>query len=128
MPPSFDGHSRHPVPRFTVLDEDDKARLGAFFAALADVLWPALVPGAHLFIAANPLLSHLVYAPLIDRGFEKRVARSTAAQPLARVQGEQAALGAAIALQPPWLVHRMALSGRSDGDHRTWEAGGRLAS
>ena len=98
MPPSFDGHSRRPVPRFTVLDEDDKARLGAFFAALAEALWPTLVPGAHLFIAANPLLSHIVYAPLIGRGFEKRGARSAAAQSLARVEGEQAALGAAIAL------------------------------
>ena len=30
------------------------------------------MPGAHVFIAANPLLSHLVYQPLIEAGFEKR--------------------------------------------------------
>jgi site-specific DNA-methyltransferase (adenine-specific) len=35
-------------------------------------LMPALVPGAHVFIATNPLVSHLVYLPLIRAGFEKR--------------------------------------------------------
>ncbi|MFQ5807222.1 MAG: DNA methyltransferase [Phycisphaerae bacterium] len=31
-----------------------------------------LVPGAHVFIATNPLVSHLVYEPFIVAGFEKR--------------------------------------------------------
>ena len=31
-----------------------------------------MVPGAHLFIATNPLVSYLVYEPLISAGFEKR--------------------------------------------------------
>ena len=31
-----------------------------------------LVPGAHVFIATNPLVSHLVYEPFIAAGFEKR--------------------------------------------------------
>ena len=31
-----------------------------------------LVPGAHIFIATNPLLSHHVYVPLMEAGFEKR--------------------------------------------------------
>ena len=31
-----------------------------------------MVPGAHVFIATNPLLSHLVYVPLLEAGFEKR--------------------------------------------------------
>ena len=31
-----------------------------------------LVPGAHVFIATNPLVSYLVYEPFIAAGFEKR--------------------------------------------------------
>lgn len=72
IPPSFDGCQRSPLPRFTVLTDRDKDRLRSFFASLARVLMPVLVPGAHVFIAANPLVSYLVYEPLIAAGFEKR--------------------------------------------------------
>lgn len=72
IPPSFDGCERSPLPRFTVLTPDDRARLHAFFARLGDCLMRVMVPGAHLFIATNPLVSYLVYEPLIRAGFEKR--------------------------------------------------------
>lgn len=72
IPPSFDGCRRRPVPRFTVLTDDDKQALGAFFSNLAQRLMPVLVPGAHVFIATNPLVSYLVYQPFIEAGFEKR--------------------------------------------------------
>ncbi|MEK6602909.1 MAG: hypothetical protein AABY69_00720, partial [Nitrospirota bacterium] len=72
IPPSFDGCQRMPLPRFTVLDGHDRTRLRAFFKQLAERLLPVLVPGAHVFIATNPLVSHLVYGPFIDAGFEKR--------------------------------------------------------
>ncbi len=72
IPPSFDGHTRRPLPRFTVLGDSDRARLRDFFARLARALMPVLVPGAHVFIATNPLVSHLVYAPFVASGFEKR--------------------------------------------------------
>ena len=72
IPPSFDGCQRRPVPRFTVLSEHDKGALRTFFSRLADGLMPVLVPGAHVFIATNPLVSHLVYEPFIEAGFEKR--------------------------------------------------------
>lgn len=72
IPPSFDGCKRSPLPRFTVLTEKDKCALRSFFARLAELLVPALVPGAHVLIATNPLVSYLVYEPFIEAGFEKR--------------------------------------------------------
>ena len=72
IPPSFDGRRRRPLPRFTVLSDGEKKALRAFFSQLAESLTPALVPGAHVFIATNPLVSHLVYGPFVAAGFEKR--------------------------------------------------------
>jgi len=72
IPPSFDGHQRQPLPRFTVLTHEDRARLRGFFRRLAQRLLPALVPGGHVFIATNPLVSDLVYEPFMSAGFEKR--------------------------------------------------------
>jgi site-specific DNA-methyltransferase (adenine-specific) len=72
IPPSFDGCKRNPLPRFTVLNELDRDRLRKFFTRFAEHAWCVLVPGGHVFIATNPILSHLVYVPLLDAGFEKR--------------------------------------------------------
>ncbi|MBM3333087.1 site-specific DNA-methyltransferase [Candidatus Sumerlaeota bacterium] len=72
IPPSFDGCQRSPLPRFTVLRKEDKDGLRLFFRELANKLMRVLVPGAHVFVATNPLLSHLVYEPFIAAGFEKR--------------------------------------------------------
>jgi site-specific DNA-methyltransferase (adenine-specific) len=72
IPPAFDGHSRSPLPRFTVLSPNDKVALRRFFTRLAGRLMPILVPGGHVFVATNPLVSHLVYEPFIAAGFEKR--------------------------------------------------------
>ncbi len=79
IPPSFDGCQRTPLPRFTVLTEDDKNEMKRFFWRLANLLRKVLVPGGHVFIATNPLLSYLVYEPFISVGFEKRgeIARTT---------------------------------------------------
>ena len=72
IPPSFDGCTRSPLPRFTILDKTDHDALRSFFSNFAHEAMRVLVPGAHVIIATNPLLSHLVYLPLIDAGFEKR--------------------------------------------------------
>jgi DNA modification methylase len=72
IPPSFDGCKRSPVPRFTILDESERSALRLFFAEFANHAMRVLVPGAHIMIATNPLLSHLVYLPLMEAGFEKR--------------------------------------------------------
>src|SRR5450432_4272418 len=72
IPPSFDGAKRSPLPRFTVLTDRDKLEMRTFFVRFARQIARILVPGAHVFIAANPLLSHLVYQPMLEAGFEKR--------------------------------------------------------
>jgi len=72
IPPAFDGCQRSPVPRFTVLTGGDQDALRGFFAEFARLALRVLVPGGHLFIATNPLLSHHVYLPMIEAGFEKR--------------------------------------------------------
>ena len=72
IPPTLDGNERSPLPRFTVLGDEEKLALGRFFAALGRELLRVLVPGGHLFIASNPLLSQLVWSSFVNAGFEKR--------------------------------------------------------
>jgi DNA modification methylase len=72
IPPTFDGQQRNPLPRFTTLTERDLSRLQIFFSTLAERLLPVLVPGAHVFIATNPLVSHIIDNAFISKGFEKR--------------------------------------------------------
>jgi site-specific DNA-methyltransferase (adenine-specific) len=72
IPPSFDGAKRRPLPRFTVLTEKDKLDLRGFFSRFAQLVFRVLVPGAHVFVATNPLVSYLVYAPFVEVGFETR--------------------------------------------------------
>lgn len=72
IPPAFDGCRRAPLPRFTVLDTRDVQRLREFFSRLARGLARVLVPGGHVFIATNPLVSYAVYEPFLTAGFEKR--------------------------------------------------------
>lgn len=71
-PPTLDGCKRRPLPRFTTLTPKEQTAMLEFFAEWADLVLRVLVPGAHVFIACNPLVSHLVYAPMIRAGFEKR--------------------------------------------------------
>ena len=72
IPPSFDGCKRSPLPRFTVLSATDIDMLRGFFVRFAVAALRVLVPGGHVFVATNPLLSHLVYLPMMEAGFEKR--------------------------------------------------------
>jgi len=72
IPPSFDGAKRSPLPRFTVLSTTDIAELHGFFNAIAYGALRALVPGGHVFIASNPLLSTMCFHGFQEAGFEKR--------------------------------------------------------
>ncbi|MEP7016079.1 MAG: site-specific DNA-methyltransferase, partial [Verrucomicrobiota bacterium] len=60
IPPSFDGNKRSPLPRFTTLSRDDITDLERFFFSWARLLFPIVVPGAHVVVASNPLLSFVV--------------------------------------------------------------------
>lgn len=72
IPPSFDGSNRRPLPRFTVLSEEDIQELYDFFLEWGKTMRRLLVPGGHVIIAATPLLSQFVWMALIKAGFEKR--------------------------------------------------------
>ncbi|GAA4741759.1 DNA-methyltransferase [Gordonia alkaliphila] len=72
VPPSFDGHKRAPLPRFTTLSSAELDSLERFFREFGEALLPALVPGAHVVVAANPLVSHLVSYALGRAGLERR--------------------------------------------------------
>jgi len=72
IPPSFDGHRRAPLPRFTVLDAHDRTQLYAFFKKLGALLNRVLVPGGNVVVASNPLLSHIVGSAMSEGGLELR--------------------------------------------------------
>lgn len=72
IPPKLDGCARRPLPRFTVLTGEDRKRLTEFFTEWGAEARRILVPGGHLIIASNPLLSHYVYTALETAGLEKR--------------------------------------------------------
>jgi site-specific DNA-methyltransferase (adenine-specific) len=72
IPPSFDGHERAPLPRFTALNDKERDHLRRFFVEWAKVVLHALRPGGHVFVASNAFLSQLVFSALIDGGLEFR--------------------------------------------------------
>jgi len=72
IPPSFDGHTRQPLPRFTALNRKERKQIQTFFVEWARVAAHALRPGGHVFIATNTFLSQLVFSALVEGGLEFR--------------------------------------------------------
>lgn len=72
IPPEFDGKKRRPLPRFSVLTIEQKRNLEKYFMQWAELLTPSLVPGAHVIVASNPVLSAHVYHGLLAGGLEPR--------------------------------------------------------
>ncbi len=72
IPPSFDGHTRAPLPRFTALNERERRQIKHFFIEWSQVVTLALRPGAHVIIASNTFLSQLVFSALVEGGLEFR--------------------------------------------------------
>ena len=72
IPPSFDGSTRAPLPRFTALDRKERDSLRRFFVEWARVAVHALRPGGHVFFASNAFLSQLVFSALVEGGLEFR--------------------------------------------------------
>ncbi|HEY5314735.1 MAG TPA: DNA methyltransferase [Pirellulales bacterium] len=131
IPPTFDGCQRSPLPRFTVLGTEGHDRLRKFFEKLADGLIRILVPGAHAFIATNPLVSHLVYGPMIAAGFEKRGEIIRLVQTLRGGDRPKNAENEFpdITVMPrscwePWGLFRKPCEGRVRDNLRKWKTGG----
>lgn len=72
IPPTIGGHTRSPLPRFTDMTKSDLEYMRDFFTAWATVLLPVLVPGAHVMVACNPLVSPYLSMAFIDAGLERR--------------------------------------------------------
>jgi site-specific DNA-methyltransferase (adenine-specific) len=131
IPPSFDGHQRGPLPRFTVLDEKDRAELYSFFRRLGQLTARVIVPGGNIVVASNPLLSHLVAGALVETGLELRgyLARLTMT-----MRGGDRPKNAheefnGVSVMPrsqwePWVVLRKPLDGRVQDNLRRWKTGG----
>jgi len=131
IPPSFDGCKRSPLPRFTVLDKSDTAALHTFFANFAREAFRILVPGGHIMIATNPLLSHYVYFPILDVGFEKRGEIIRLVQTLRGGDRPKNAHQefSDVSVMPrsgwePWGLFRKPCEGRVQDNLRKWGTGG----
>jgi site-specific DNA-methyltransferase (adenine-specific) len=131
IPPSFDGHKRSPLPRFTTLTDAQREQLRDFFFVWARLLLPRLVPGANVVVASNPLLSFIVSGALADAGLERRGEIIRLVMTMRggdRPKGAHKEL-AGVSVMPrsmwePWLLYRKPLEGRVQDNLRKWKTGG----
>lgn len=131
LPPAFDGSKRMPLPRFTVLTESDQESLKGFMYRLACLLRCVLVPGGHVFIATNPLISHFVYDSFVRAKFEKR---ADIIRTVYTLRGGDRPKNAHdefndVTVMPkscwePWLLFRKPCEGRVQDNLRKWRTGG----
>jgi len=131
IPPSFDGHTRAPLPRFTTLTSAQLDELDRFFCEWARALLPALVPGANVVVASNPLLSYIIAASLARAGLERR---GELIRLVMTMRGGDRPKDAheefdGVSVMPrsmwePWLLFRKPLDGRVQDNLRRWGTGG----
>lgn len=131
IPPSFDGHKRAPLPRFSTLTEQDLANLFEFFSSWAKILKPCLVPGAHILVASNPLVSNVLSAAIQSAGYERRGEVIRLVQTMRGGDRPKNAHEefADVSVMPksqyePWVLFRKALEGRVQDNLRVWKTGG----
>ena len=131
IPPSFDGAKRKPLPRFTVLSDEETAELHEFFYITALELKRVLVPGGHIFIASNPLLSTFTFQAFMLAGFEKRGEVIRLVQTLRggdRPKGAEKEFAdvsmMARSCWEPWGIFRKSMEGTAAENLRKWGTGG----
>lgn len=131
IPPSFDGSKRAPLPRFTVLTQDDLKALDDFFYLWARLLNRVLVPGANVIVATNPLLSYVVSGAIARAGLERRgeivrlvMTMRGGDRPKAAHEEFKEVSVMPRSMWEPWLVFRKGLDGRVQDNLRKWRTGG----
>ncbi len=131
IPPSFDGSKRSPLPRFTTLTPDQLEQLRAYFFVWGRLLLHKLVPGGHVVVASNPLVSHLVSGALCDVGFERRgeIIRLTMTmrggdRPKAAHDEFSGVSVMPRSMWEPWITYRKPCEGRVQDNLRKWKTGG----
>jgi hypothetical protein len=131
IPPSFDGHKRAPLPRFTVLHAGDLQVMADFFHEFGLLVLRATVPGANIIVASNPLLTHVVGTAMSTAGLE---VRGIISRLVMTMRGGDRPKNAHeefpdVSVMPrsmfePWLVLRHPLDGRVQDNLRKWKTGG----
>lgn len=131
IPPSFDGHRRAPLPRFTTLGAQDRRDLYAFFERFGSLILRAVVPGANIVVATNPLLAHIVGSAMAEAGLELR---GYIARQVMTMRGGDRPKNAheefdGVSVMPrsqwePWVLLRKPLDGRVQDNLRRWGTGG----
>ena len=131
IPPSFDGHKRSPLPRFTTLTTSNLQEIHEFFDRFGRSVLRVLVPGAHVFVASNPLVSHVVASALADAGLENRGVISRLVMTMRGGDRPKNAHEefADVTVMPrsmaePWVLFRKPLDGRVQDNLRKWGTGG----
>jgi DNA modification methylase len=130
IPPSFDGSKRSPLPRFTTLTPSDVDNLKDFFQKWGRLLRRVLVPGAHVFVASNPLISYAVAGALVEAGLERR---GEIIRRVMTLRGGDRPKNAheefpSVSVMPrsmwePWLLFREPIEGRVQDNLRRWKTG-----
>lgn len=131
IPPSYDGHQRAPLPRFTVLTDNDRAALYQFFLDFGRLLARVTVPGANIVVASNALLAHVVASAMGEAGLEMR---GYITRLVMTMRGGDRPKNAHeefpdVSVMPrsmaePWVVLRTPLEGRVQDNLRKWKTGG----
>lgn len=132
LPPNWDGCARKPLPRFTILTDEQKKNIEAFFIQWAHLLFPKLRPGGHVLIAGNPVLQMYVQNALVKGGFENR---ATILRLYQGFRGGDRPKNAEVEFPDvcvtprgnyePWMLFRKPISERTVASNlRRWETGG----
>lgn len=130
LPHNYDGAKRRPMPRFTVLRSADHERILQFHSRLAKLMYEVLVPGAHVIMASQGILSHLPIAAFTSCGFEMR---GQIARIVKTLRGGDRPKGAhvtypGVSVSPrsswePWLIFRRPCEGRVSDNLTDWGTG-----
>ena len=132
IPPKLGGVERDPLPRFTILTDDEKKKLWKYMRDWAAALLPVLVPGAHVCVAGNPSLQYLVQSAVAEAGFEVRSAimrlyvglRGGDRPKLAEKEFPDVCVTPRGSYEP-WMLFRKPISERTVADNlRRWGTGG----
>jgi site-specific DNA-methyltransferase (adenine-specific) len=113
------------------LTGEQLAYLRTFFSLWARLLMPKLVPGAHVVVASNPLLSYIVSGALAEAGLERRGEIIRLTMTLRGGDRPKSAYDEfpEVSVMPrsmwePWIVYRKPIEGRVQDNLRKWGTGG----
>src|SRR5437870_5729947 len=131
LPPKVGGIHRDPLPRFTVLTEEQKQHLPGYFRDWGKLLLHALVPGGHVCVAGHPILQHHVQGAMTEAGYEVRPAimrlyysfRGGDRPKNAEAEFPEVCVSPKRAYEP-WMLFRKPIEGKTVAENlRRWKTG-----